>query len=259
MKKHFKLENVTIGSDLEIFLKDKETGELSSAVGIIGGTKEEAKYIGNLCYVQEDNILAEANIPPVTCFEDFYKYIEYIKTYIKDTHPEYDLHYTSSETVPMYLLMHEQAQTFGCDPVLIVDYNREGDEVPENEFEEGIVMKKGSNKRTGGFHIHIGYANPTPEISREIVKLFEKNVTLNLLNDDIDLHNRREFYGKSGEYRLKPYGLECRSLGSALLRSEETLKKVWDLVQKTIQEFNQGERVSKQEFKIIKEIINTHK
>lgn len=258
MKKNFKLENVTIGSDLEIFLKNKNTGELASAVGIIGGTKDDPKFIGNLCYVQEDNILAEANIPPVTSFENFYKYIEYIKTYILENHPEYDLHYVSSENVQSSLLLNEQARTFGCDPVLIADYNKDGDVVPDDEFEDSIMMKKMSNKRTGGFHIHIGYNNPTPEISKEIVKLFEKNVTLNLLKDDIDPYNRREFYGKSGEYRLKPYGLECRSLGSALLRSEETLKKVWDLVQKTIQEFNQGERVSKQEFKIIKEIINTN-
>jgi hypothetical protein len=110
-----------------------------------------------------------------------------------------------------------------------------------------------------GFHIHIGYKNPTQKISREIVKLFEKNVTLQLLKIDIDENNRREFYGKCGEYRIKPYGLECRSLGSALLKDENTLKLVWDGVQKTITEFNNGERVSTEEFEIIKDLINNYK
>lgn len=110
-----------------------------------------------------------------------------------------------------------------------------------------------------GFHIHIGYENPTQDISREIVKLFEKNVTLQLLKEDIDDHDRREFYGKCGEYRIKPYGLECRSVGSYFLKDESTIRKVWDGVQKTIVEFNNGERVSKQEFEIIKDIVDNYK
>ena len=258
MKKHFKLQEITIGSDLEMFITNKD-GDLQSAVGVFGGTKKEPKYIGELCYIQEDNILVEANIPPVDNFEDFYKYISYIKAYINENHPEYDLKYTSSEIAPIQLLFDSKAREFGCEPVLIVDYNSDGDIIPDLDFEDGIECKRQSEKRTGGFHIHIGYKNPTQEISREIVKLFEKNVTLPLLKYDVDDNNRREFYGKSGEYRIKPYGLECRSLGSALLKDESTLKMVWDGVQKTIKEFNEGERVSTQEFEIIKDLIDTNK
>lgn len=258
MKKHFKLENITIGSDLEMFITD-HNDNLQSAIGVFGGTKKEPKYIGELCYIQEDNILVEANIPPVTTFEDFYKYIKYIKSYINQNHPEYKLKYSSSEIAPLNLLLNEKAREFGCEPVLIVDYNKDGDITPDNEFDEGIELKRQSNKRTGGYHIHIGYENPTQEISREIVKLFEKNVTLQLLKEDIDDHDRREFYGKCGEYRIKPYGLECRSVGSYFLKDETTIRKVWDGVQKTITEFNNGERVSKQEFEIIKDIVDNYK
>lgn len=258
MKKHFKLENITIGSDLEMFITDQE-GNLESAIGVFGGTKKEPKYIGELCYIQEDNILVEANIPPVTEFEEFIKYIQYIKQYINDNYPQYKLKYSSSEIAPLNLLINEKAQEFGCDPVLIVDYNKDGDIVPDLDFNIGIADKQISDKRTGGFHIHFGYDNPSKEVSREIVKLFERNVTLPLLKEDVDEHNRREFYGKSGEYRIKPYGLECRSLGSAFLKDETTLRKVWDGVQKTIQDFNNGDRVSKQEFEIIKDIIDNYK
>ena len=259
MKKHFKLENITIGSDLEMFIKNSETGELASAIGVFGGTKKEPKYIGELCYIQEDNILVEANIPPVTNFPDFYKYISYIKNYVNTNYPQFMLHYSSSERAPLNLLLNDKAREFGCEPVLIVDYNNDGDVIPDDEFEMGIADKQYSNKRTGGFHLHFGYNNPTPEVNREIVKLFERNVTLPLLKHDIDEHNRREFYGKAGEYREKPYGLECRSIGSYFLKDESTMKMVWDGVQKTIQDFNQGDRVSKNEFAIIKDLINNYK
>lgn len=259
MEKRFKLDNLTIGTDLELFLKNRETGELESAIGLFGGTKKEPKYIGNLCYIQEDNILVEANIPPVTSFDEFFKYISYIKHYITENHPNLELHYSSSEMATPFLLLEPKAREFGCEPVLIVDYNEEGDVVPDNDFEESILEKQNSNIRVGGFHIHFGYDNNSPEISREIVKLFEKNVTLKLMNEEYDPYNRRQFYGKAGEYRLKPYGLECRSLGSSLLKDEISLKKVWDCIQDTVTQFNQGERVGKQEFKIIKELINTNK
>lgn len=258
MNQHFKLKNLTIGSDLELFIKDSKTGKLASAVGVFGGTKKEPRYINNLCYIQEDNILAEANIPPVTTFEDFKNYINYIKGYITNNYPQYLIHYSSSERATPDLLASDGAKTFGCEPVLIVDYNDDGDIIPEDEFEESVMEKQFSPIRVGGFHIHFGYDNHTLEISREIVKLFEKNVTLKLLNLEHDPYHRRSFYGKAGEYRLKPYGLECRSLGSSLLKDDNSLKQVWDAVQETITQFNQGERVSKQEFQIIKEIINTH-
>lgn len=258
MKNNFKLKNVTIGSDLELFIVDKETGELASAIGVFGGTKEEPKYIGNLCYIQEDNILMEANIPPVTSFTDFRKYIKYIKDYVTDNYPQFALHYSSSEVAPFHLLLDEKARVFGCDPVNIVDYNDSGDTIPEQDFDAGIAEKMFSPIRVGGFHIHFGYDDPNPEVSREIVKLFERNVTLKLLKRDHDPQNRRQFYGKAGEYRIKPYGLECRSLGSSLLKDEH-LEDVWNCVQDTVRQFNQGERVSKQEFQIIKEIINTNK
>lgn len=259
MKKNFQLNNITIGSDLELFIKDKETGCLESAIGIFGGTKDEPKYIGEGCYVQEDNILLEANIPPVTSFDDFYKYISYIKNYVNENYPNLELVYSSSEKASAMLLIDAKAREFGCDPVLIIDYNEEGDVIPEFEFDMFIESKRNSNLRTGGFHIHFGYDNPTTEINRQLVMLYEKNVTLPLLYLDVDNYHRRQSYGKAGEYREKPYGLECRSLGSALLKDESTLKLVWDGIQKTISDFNQGERVSKQEFEIIKDIINTHK
>ncbi len=253
MKKH--LNNVTIGSDLEFFLKDKNDN-LVSAIGLFDGTKENPKYINNGCYIQEDNVLGEANIPPVTNKTDFIKYINYIKNYVKETYPELVIHYSSSEIIPFEMTLDTKAKTFGCEPSLIVDYNEDGDIIPDLEFESMVEQKSVSLLRTGGFHIHIGYDDPDEKTSREIVKLFEKNVTLPLLKYDNDQYNRRQSYGKAGEYRIKPYGLECRSLGSALLMNDELLSLIWDGVTKTINEFNQKKRISKQEFEIIKELIN---
>ena len=253
---NFKLKNVTIGSDLEMFLT--KNGKICSAIGQLGGSKKEPKYIDNLCYIQEDNILAEANIPPVTTFEEFKNYINYIKDYLRHE-KKYNLLFSSSEEIDDELLREPKAREFGCEKSLIVDYNEDGDEIPDLDFREDLERKSFSNIRVGGLHIHYGYDDNNDKVNREIVKLFDKNVTLSLLKHDNDKHQRRLFYGKAGEYRNKPYGVECRSLGSGLLKSNATLKLVWDGIQKTINDFNSGERVSHEEFEIIKDIINNHK
>ena len=162
MKKHFKLENITIGSDLEMFIKNSETDELASAVGVFGGTKKEPKYIGELCYIQEDNILVEANIPPVTNFPDFYKYISYIKNYINTNYPQFTLHYSSSEIAPLNLLLNGKAREFGCDPVLIVDYNNNGDVIPDDEFDQFSP-----SLTFGNLHLHYIF------IGRHFLEMFD--------------------------------------------------------------------------------------
>jgi hypothetical protein len=235
-----------------------KNGKIQSAIGQLGGTKKNPRSIGNLCYIQEDNILAEANIPPVTTFEEFKNYINYIKDHLRHE-KGYNLLFSSSEVIPNELLREPKAMEFGCEKSLLVDYNEDGDEIPDLDFHKDLEIKSYSDIRVGGFHIHYGYDNPSPEVNRELIKLFDKNVTLALLKYDNDKNQRRLFYGKSGEYRNKPYGVEARSLGSGLLKSNATLKLVWDGIQKTISDFNSGDRVSTQEFEIIKEIINNNK
>lgn len=250
-----KITNVTIGTDAEVFLRYEDT--VISAIGVIGGSKDDPKSIGEGCFVQEDNVLAEFNIPPVTTKEEFIKYINYCKNWIEVNHPELNLHFSSSEMVETFILAEDKAKEFGCEPDSVVDYSSESDDMSQDEYEKLNMQRSASNKRTSGFHIHIGYSNPTQETNRELVKLFEKYVTLPLTLSDIDENDRRSMYGRSGSYRNKDYGVECRSLGGYFIANNDTIGDVWDRVQLVISKFNEGERVSSEEFANIKELINT--
>lgn len=58
------IKNICLGSDPEFFLKSKENNEVISSIGLIGGTKDVPKSLGEEgYYVQEDNVLVEFNIP----------------------------------------------------------------------------------------------------------------------------------------------------------------------------------------------------
>lgn len=249
-----KLNNITIGTDAEVFLKYGE--DIISAIGVIGGSKTHPKSINNNCFIQEDNILAEFNIPPVKTKEDFVNYINYCKDWIEVNHPDLTLHFSSSEEVEFFVLSSTKAKEFGCEPDSIVDYSDESDNMNIDEYDKLNQERALKSVRTSGFHIHIGYENPSIETNREIVKLFEKYVTMPLVLEDYDPFNRRQMYGKSGSYRNKPYGVECRSLGGYFIKDNSTIEKVWDLTQKVIKKYNEGERVSKKDFKNIKKIIN---
>jgi len=69
-----KVSNYMIGSDVEFFLKEKESNEIISAEGIVKGTKTEPyKFDENNPYYATslDNVMAEGNIPPTTTPAEF--------------------------------------------------------------------------------------------------------------------------------------------------------------------------------------------
>lgn len=251
------LKKVTIGTDAEVFLSYQN--EVISAIGLVGGTKSEPIPIGEGCAVQEDNILAEFNIPPVTTKAEFVKYINYCKNYLYTINSEIGLHFSSSEEIKPMLLSNPTAKEFGCEPDCIVDLFEDRDVYSADEHDAFNQERAGNTLRTSGFHIHIGYENPNEETNRELVKLFEKYVTSTLLPEDNDKFSRRIMYGKAGSYRNKAYGVECRSLGGYFLKDDFLIGKVWDLVQVAIRRYNEGERVSPEEFKELKENINNSK
>lgn len=112
--------NFKIGCDPELFIE--KAGKIISAEGLIGGTKYEPKLISNLGHaVQEDNIMAEFNIPASNTAEDFTDNINFVKNYL-DTLLELlkcKINYSASAIIDKKYLNTGQARLFGCDP----DYN----------------------------------------------------------------------------------------------------------------------------------------
>src|SRR5574344_865092 len=164
------IENVTIGSDPELFIVNNKTGKVVSSIGLIPGEKGDAwrgedmpKGFG----LETDNIVAEFNIPPVTNRESFINNIEYMKDYInkfvKEKNKNLGIKCSASEMVDPSQLKSKQAKLFGCD----VDYNAWT--ALANPKPEGNK----TNLRSCGFHIHIGYSNPNIDTSLELVKYLD--------------------------------------------------------------------------------------
>lgn len=222
-------KNLTIGSDPEVFVKNNTNDQLASIIGVFKAGKNDPKDIGMGCFVQEDNILAEFNIPPCKSEKEFLDAINYAKSTIEVmiAPKGLDLHYSSSELATNDILKDDQAHVFGCAE----SYNtilQRPIEIDQNEI-YGIKM------RSSGFHIHFGWDNPTDEERDRLSIFFELCVTLPLLLEDNDDYNRRKFYGKIGDVRDKEYGLECRSLGGYFLRNDDTIKDIYQRSLKAVE------------------------
>lgn len=77
----------SVGSDVEFFLRNKETKEIVSAEGIVKGTKYEPFHFDENPYYATslDNVLAEGNIPPCNTPYEFYCAVEKLRKYIDST------------------------------------------------------------------------------------------------------------------------------------------------------------------------------
>lgn len=246
------MKKILIGSDPEIFIKNRDTGKVSSIIGKLGGSKENPLDIGNNCTVQEDNVLAEFNIPPCSTKEEFINSINYCKDYIATIiagHGD-ELHYSSSEQLEDDLLQNENARIFGCSPSVNIITQE------PNSFDIETLDEEDKKLRSSGFHIHFGYDDPTDDFNDRLICAFELCVTLPLISKDLDVYNRRKMYGAIGDFRTKSYGIECRSLGGYFLKDDESLSEVWDKCQEAINLANNEKFKTEELLKMLSFCVN---
>lgn len=235
-----KFNNITIGSDPELYVYHSKKGFVSS-IGLIPGVKGKAIPMDGLPKgfgVQIDNVLAEYNIPPVTTREDFIKYIvqgkEWIDNFLKTKYgEEYGIKCQSSAIFPEEELQSDIAKEFGCS----IDYNAwTEDENPKPNGES-------TNLRTAGTHIHVGYTHLDSEFpdtfeSMALIRVMDIfiGVPSVLLDDD---NQRRILYGKAGAFRLTSYGVEYRVPSGKFIENEKLIGWMYDQTMKAI-EFLEG-------------------
>ena len=239
-----KIENVTIGSAPEFFLKNNTTDEIISAEGLIGGTKEDPKIITGVGHaIQEDNIMVEFNIPPNITAEGFSDDLLFVINYIDNMLPNHIVPTTEAAAeINSVYLQTPQAKRFGCDP----DYNAWTAEVNSSPDVE-------SNIRTCGGHIHIGYNNPEIEKSVDIIKAMDLFLGIPSILMDKDTL-RRSRYGKAGAFRFKPYGVEYRVLSNFFIFEDNLRKWAFKNSLSAIRFLNEGNIINEE---LSNRIVNT--
>ena len=213
-----KFNNITVGADPEVFFQNKDSKEIISAEGLIGGNKYEPLPITEHGHsIQEDNIMAEFNIPPSTNAQEFFENIEYVKNHLSDiAHLNNCNLSTKTEAYidPKYLNT-KQAKMFGCEPDFNVYLKKHNEKINSN-----------NTFRSCGGHIHVGWESSKEkslEEQEDVIKAMD--LTLGLESILIDKNTgRRSTYGKAGNFRFKKYGVEYRTLSSFWIHEEKLIK-----------------------------------
>lgn len=236
-----------IGSDPELFLVDGG-GKFISAIDRIGGTKDFPRPISDDgCAVQEDNVAVEFNIPPSETVEQFIKGINFNLNYLTKHVKTMGLNLAivASAEFPDDQLMDMRALEFGCDP----DYNC------WTKRRNPSPKAASKSLRSAGGHVHIGCreADLNPWEVGKAADLF-LGVPSVLMDED---QRRRELYGKAGSVRIKPYGVEYRTLSNFWLKSDELKSWVFRQAQRAAEFVQAGNELSDEDGKMIQECINT--
>ena len=213
--------NITFGTDPEFMLMQK--GKHHSAIGIVQGSIENRISIkGHEFYY--DNVLAECAVKPGKNKKQTLKNIKECLGIYSDMVSPFELVAQASQEYPASQLKHPDAKNAGCEPDMCV-YEMEMQDPPRSEMKNGRL-------RTCGGHIHLGSKmlqddGPAPIRVIQMADLFLGIPSLWIDNDETS-PVRRNLYGQAGRYRVKPYGIEYRSLGNFWFKSPKIAEWVYD-------------------------------
>lgn len=218
---------VMLGCDPELFIYDKVLKHYISATDLkIPGTKDKPHPVeGGAILI--DGTSVEFNIIATDDPKVFASRVKGVIKHIEDTYLNKDRHELRAVPCVEYPLEYwkdlpDQVKEFGCSP----SYN----------FRTNAVVtppdrpKNAPTLCTIGGHIHIGWTDGVDTSDEEfrkdaviVAKTAENFVNYNLLV--ISKNLRKELYGKNGDMRFKPYGVEIRSPDSFWVMLEENTIK----------------------------------
>ena len=245
------MENILVGCDPEVFVAKE--GKFLSAYGLIPGTKKLPHKVDKGA-VQVDGMALEFNINPASNEEEFLVNIQSVFAALKAMVDGYEIRAVPVADFPLDYISSqpEEAKELGCDP----DFN--GWTGCANEKPDANLPM-----RTASGHVHIGWdsscsLNGGRRHMREAAKVarqmdFFLGLPSLFFDDDV---RRRSMYGQAGCMRMKPYGMEYRTLSNSWLRSERLIRWVFKQVHAGMEALESGTDLS-EIYGDIQGIINT--
>lgn len=214
-----------LGCDPEFFFKRKNEIIGAEKVLPVGGLKTKG---GKIII---DGVQGELNPNPSTNPDELYQNILDCFSELKNILSE-DTTIDTSVTVEVseseMQSLDDKSKQFGCAPSL----NTSG------VCGTGISDASKYLKRSAGGHIHLGHNNNEkliflfkhePEKVVNVLDIVVGNTCVILDRDEGNIE-RRKTYGRAGEYRLPPHGLEYRTLSNFWLKDKKSFDRVITLV-----------------------------
>lgn len=204
-----------LGTDPEVFLQD-ESGKPISIIGYINADKWNPRQIPDMpegFTVQEDNVALEFGVPPAASAEEFIKNIRQVMYRGLDYVPKMKFSTLSCIIFPEDQMVHPAAHIFGCEP----DFNAWSGAINKSPKPPHPFM------RSAGGHIHVETKRDPLEIVRNMdLYLGVPSVLMDKGED------RKQMYGKGGAHRVKPYGVEYRTLSNFWIFEDRLIQWAWD-------------------------------
>lgn len=188
---------IKIGCDPELFIKEDDR-VISFHGKINGKVKEPVKF--GYGQVLEDGCALEFNLPPALSCEEFDRGIEEM---LRDIKSKWDYttksyHEFSNEEIDSPLCWES-----GCSSSINAI---NGLKIPSVRYYDGF--------RACGGHVHLGWDNPNKAARQRVGIMCDYYLGLPSILMDKEGLARRKVYGKAGDIRYKPYGIEYRSLSN---------------------------------------------
>ena len=229
-----------LGADPEVLLKNAR-GKHMSAIGYIGADKHNPLQIKGMkkgFTLQEDNVSLEYGIPPASSGKELWENIHAVMEKSKEWIPSLRFSNLSCVIMPKDQMMHPAAHVFGCEP----DLNAWTKEVNPSPQPPHPFM------RSAGGHVHI----ETKEDPFKVIRTVDGFLGIASVLMDVGTE-RRKFYGKAGACRVKPYGVEYRTLSNFWIFKPELCQWVWNGVDKALENLGKFDEYGE----IVQECINT--
>lgn len=243
---------ILVGCDPEVFVR--RNGVFHSAHGLIPGDKKHPHKVKRGA-VQVDGMALEFNIDPTATADEFVINVQEVFNTMKLMVPDYEVVATPVAHFDMAYIKAQPAEALelGCDPDFDA-WNGQPNIKPDAE----------RPMRTASGHVHIGWTegkNVDSPAHRDEAFLVGRQMDFYLGLPSLfydTCTERREMYGKAGCVRVKPYGVEYRTLSNAWLNSESLMRWVFNNIQMGIQQLMQG-NILADKYGDIRAIINDNR